>query len=82
LSIFEKDRHIFVDLLTGKSTCNIKNEDGVIETVEYASENVDSVMDELSEFICSIKGEKTPCVRGEDGLKALALANRIKEHIA
>jgi predicted dehydrogenase len=82
LSIFEKDRHIFVDLLTGKSTCNIKNEDGVIETVEYASENVDSVMDELSEFICSIKGEKTPCVRGEDGLKALMLANRIKEQIA
>jgi predicted dehydrogenase len=82
LSIFEKDRHIFVDLLTGKSTCNIKNEDGVIETLEYASENMDSVMDELSEFICAIKGEKIPCVRGEDGLKALLLANRIKEHIA
>ena len=81
LSVFEEDRHIFVDLLTGKATCNIKNEDGAIETVEYTSENIDSVMDELSEFICSIKGEKTPCVKGEDGLKALVLANRIKEHI-
>jgi len=82
MSIFEKDRHIFVDLLTGKSTCNIKNRDGVIETLEYVSESMDSVMDELSEFICSIKGEKTPSVRGEDGLKALLLANRIKERIA
>ncbi len=82
ISIFEKDRHIFVDLLTGRSTCNIKNQYGIIETLEYASEGVDSVMDELSEFIYSIKGEKTPSVRGEDGLKALLLANRIKEHIA
>jgi predicted dehydrogenase len=82
LSIFEKDRHIFVDLLSGKSTCNTKNEGGLIETVEYVSENMDSVMDELSEFICALKGEKIPCVRGEDGVKALMLANRIKEHIA
>ena len=82
LSVFEEDRHIYVDLLTGKSTCNIKNEDGSIETLEYVSKKMDAVLDELSEFICSIKGEKTPCVKGEDGLKALLLANRIKEHIA
>jgi predicted dehydrogenase len=82
LSIFEEDRHIFVDLLSGQSTCNIKNPDGVIETLEYASEKMDAVTDELSEFMCSIKGEKKPCVGGEDGLRALRLASQIKEHIA
>ncbi|MCX5807710.1 MAG: Gfo/Idh/MocA family oxidoreductase [Proteobacteria bacterium] len=81
ISVFEKDRNVYIDLLNGKSVCNIKNGDGVIETVEYVSEKIDSVMDELLEFIFSIKGEKTPSVRGEDGLKALMLANRIKEHI-
>lgn len=81
ISVFEKDRFIFVDLLNGRSVCNIKNGDGIIETTEFVSEKIDSVMDELSDFICSIKGEKTPCVRGEDGLKALMLANLIKEHI-
>jgi predicted dehydrogenase len=81
ISVFEKDRNVYIDLLNGKSMCNIKNGDGEIETVEYVSEKIDSVMDELLEFIFSIKGEKTPSVRGEDGLKALMLANRIKEHI-
>ena len=81
LSVFEKDRNVYIDLLNGKSVCNLKKESGKIETIEYISENIDSVMDELLEFISSIKGEKTPSVKGEDGLKALMLANRIKEHI-
>jgi predicted dehydrogenase len=82
LSVFENDRNVYIDLLNGRTVCNIKNADGRIETIEYVSENIDSVKDELLEFVSSIKGEKTPSVRGEDGLKALMLANRIKEHIA
>jgi predicted dehydrogenase len=82
LSVFEKDRNTYIDMLNGKTVCNIKNGNGMIETKEYASENIDSVKDELLEFISSIKGERTPSVRGEDGLKALMLADRIKEHIA
>ncbi len=70
------------DLLNGKATLNIKNKEGVIETTEYVAEKMDSVMDELTDFVCSIKGEKTSCARGEDGLRALALADRIKKHIA
>jgi predicted dehydrogenase len=79
--VFEKDRNVYIDMLNGKSVLNIKNGDGEIETTEYVSEKIDSVMDELLEFVFSIKGEKKPSVRGEDGLKALMLANRIKEHI-
>jgi predicted dehydrogenase len=82
ISVFEKDRNIYIDMLNGKSLCNIKNGDGRIETMEYVSEKIDSVMDELSEFISSIKGEKTPSVSGRDGLKALILADLIKENIA
>jgi len=81
ISIFEKDRNLYIDLLNGKYVCNIKDKNGNIETTEHVSEKIDSVMDELSEFISSIKGEKTPSVTGKDGLKALILADRIKENI-
>ncbi|MCX5813730.1 MAG: Gfo/Idh/MocA family oxidoreductase [Proteobacteria bacterium] len=81
ISIFETDRNVYIDLLNGKYLCNIKNMNGNIETTEHVSEKIDSVMDELSEFISSIKGGKTPSVTGKDGLKALILADRIKENI-
>ncbi len=82
LSVFEKDKNIYIDLLNGKSIFNIKKGDNNIETSEYVSDKIDSVMEELLEFVSSIKGEKKPSVRGEDGLKALILANQIKENIA
>jgi predicted dehydrogenase len=81
ISIFEKDRSLYIDLLNGKYLCNIKDKNGNIETIEHVSEKIDSVMDELSEFISSIKGGKTPSVTGKDGLNALILADRIKENI-
>jgi len=82
ISIFEKNRNLYIDLLNGKYVCNIKDKNGNIETTEHVSEKIDSVMDELSEFISSIKREKIPCIKGEDGLKALIIADLIKEHIA
>ncbi len=81
ISIFEKNRNLYIDLLNGKYVCNIKDKNGNIETTEHVSEKIDSVMDELSEFISSIKGGKTPSVTGKDGLNALILADRIKENI-
>jgi predicted dehydrogenase len=81
ISIFEKDRSLFIDLLNGKYVCNIKDKNGNIETTEHVSEKIDSVMDELLEFTSSIKGRKTPSVTGKDGLRALILADRIKENI-
>ena len=82
ITIFEKDKQYFVDLLSGRLTNKINKQDGNIETLEYQAEKVDSVKEELSEFICSIKGDKTPCVGGREGLKALVVAEQIKEYIA
>ena len=53
-----------------------------MDTAEYIAAHIDPVQDELSEFIHSIKGKKTPSVTGVDGLKALMLATKIKEYIA
>lgn len=80
--VFEKDRYFYIDLLNGSLVSTIRNKSGKIETTEYTTEKVDSVKSELIEFIHSIKGEQNPTVRGEDGLRALTLANQIKQYIA
>jgi predicted dehydrogenase len=82
LTIYEHDKSISIDLLQGKCVSIIKNRNGKVGTTEYIAAKIDPVQEELSEFINSIKGGKTPTVTGVDGLKALILAARIKEYIA
>jgi predicted dehydrogenase len=82
LTIYEQDKSLSIDLLQGKYTIITRNNDGNVDTVEYIADHIDPVQDELSEFINSIRGKKTPSVTGVDGLKALMLAARIKEYIA
>jgi predicted dehydrogenase len=82
LAIYEHDKSISIDLLQGKCISIIKNSNGKVDTTEYTAAKIDPVQEELSEFINSIKGGKTPTVTGADGLKALMLAASIKEYIA
>jgi predicted dehydrogenase len=82
ITIFEKNKQYFVDLLNGRLTGKTKKQDGSIETLEYEADKVDSVKEELSEFIYSIRGDKTPCVGGKEGLRALVIAEQIKAYIA
>lgn len=81
ITIFEKNKQYFVDLLNGRLTGKTKKQDGSIETLEYEADKVDSVKEELSEFIYSIRGDKTPCVGGKEGLRALVIAEQIKAYI-
>jgi predicted dehydrogenase len=82
LTIYENDKSLSIDLLQGRLVSIIKNSSGDVETSEYTASTIDPVRDELSEFINSIKEGKTPTVTGLDGLKALAVADKIKEYIA
>ena len=82
ITIYEEDKSFSIDLLQGKFVSLVKNSDGTVDTTEYTATHVDPVQEELLEFIDSIQGKKTPSVTGIDGLKALVLANRIKEYIA
>lgn len=82
ITIFEKNKQYFVDLLNGRLTGKTKKQDGSVETLEYEADKVDSVKEELSEFIYSIRGDKTPCVGGKEGLRALVIAEQIKAYIA
>ncbi len=82
LTIYENDKSHTIDLLQGKYVNFIRNHNGKVDTSEYTAEKIDSVKEELIEFIDSIKGKKTPSVTGADGLKALVLVDRIKEYIA
>jgi predicted dehydrogenase len=82
LTIYEKDKSISIDLLQGRCVSITRNNNGNVDTAEYVATHIDPVQGELSEFIDSIKGKKTPSVTGLDGLKALILATRIKKYIA
>lgn len=82
LTVFEKGRSFCIDFMQGKLTINTKKHGGGIHIKEYASDRIDPVQDELTEFIRAIKGNTQPGITGEDGLRALILANRIRQHIA
>jgi predicted dehydrogenase len=82
VTIYEKNKSLSIDLLQGRCVSIIRNGNGNVDTAEYVAAHIDPVHEELSEFIGSIRGKKTPSVTGLDGLKALMLAARIKEYIA
>jgi len=82
ITIYETDKSFTIDLLSGKCISIVKTGQGTTDTKEYAATRSDAVLDELQEFIDSIKGYRTPSVTGHDGLKALMLAARIKDYIA
>lgn len=82
LTIFEKDRNFFVDLLNRRVVINMKIDGGNIDTKEYLADQTDAVKHEITAFIQSITEGTNPTVKGEDGLKALALADQIKRYIA
>lgn len=82
LAIFEKNRSLFVDLLNRKVILTEKNNGGGIVAEEHGVDQTDAVRHEVAGFIHSIVEGIAPAVTGEDGLKALILADHIKRYIA
>jgi predicted dehydrogenase len=82
LAIFEKNQNLFIDLLNRKVIFSVKKNGGVIHTEEYSVDPIDAVKYEITAFIESIDKGTSPLVKGEDGLRALALADQIKQYIA
>lgn len=82
MRVYERDRHFFIDLLTGKLTVMTRHSKGTIETSEYETGPSDAVRAELLEFVNSMKGTAAPTVTGEDGLLALELAGRISGYVS
>jgi predicted dehydrogenase len=82
IAIFEKERYFSADLLGGKLVVASRAKDGTLETIDFEPPKADSVKEELTEFVQSIRGEAKPSVTGDDGLNALLLADLIDHHIA
>jgi predicted dehydrogenase len=82
LTVFEKGRSFCIDFMQGKLTTGTKKHGGGIHIEEYTSDRIDPVQDELTGFIKAMKGNAQQGVTGEDGLGALILANKIRQHIA
>ena len=82
ITVFEKDRYLFMDLLNCSLTVCTKDQEKGIETKETFLSRTDAVESELAEFISAIRNGTLPTVSGEDGLKAVIVANDITDHIA
>jgi predicted dehydrogenase len=82
LTIFEKDQNFFIDLLNRRVVFSAKKNSDHINTEEYFVDPIDAVKYEITAFIQSIDKHAGPIVKGEDGLRALALADQIKKYIA
>ena len=79
--IFQKDRYFDLDLLKGRMTAFTRGNNGSVQLEEYQAERLDPVKDELKEFVRAIQEKRQPQVEGKHGLKALVLANLIREAI-
>ncbi len=78
LRIFQKSGYISIDFL-GKRATFIKK-----ETLEYevlSGHEVDPLFEELKSFVECVRERKRPLVSGEDGLRALEVAEMIKKEI-
>ncbi len=82
ITIYEKDRHIAIDLLQGTCVSLVKKSGETAETIEYVGPKSDAVQTELTEFADAITGKKKPSVRGIDGSRALSLAVRVNNVIS
>lgn len=82
LTIFEKDQIFFIDLLNRRVVFSAKKNGNHINTEEYFVDPIDAVKYEITAFIQSIDKHTGPIVKGEDGFRALALADQIKQYIA
>jgi predicted dehydrogenase len=82
MAVFEKDRYFDMDLMSGRLIVAAKSGENAMETVEQETPKADSVARELTEFVEAMNGKGKPSVSGEDGLKALKLANFIEKQIA
>jgi len=82
LTIFEKNQNLFIDLLNRRVIFTVKKNGGGTDTEEYSIDPIDAVKYEIADFIESINKGTSPIVKGEDGLRALALADQIKQYIA
>ena len=82
LTVFEANQIFFIDLLNRRVVYSAKEQNKDIDTEEYTVDPIDAVKYEISLFIQSILTGTAPIVRGEDGLRALTLADQVKQHIA
>jgi len=77
-TVFERGRAVYIDLLNGRLSVNIKKQEREIETLDYEAGKIDSVREELKEFVDSIQGRARPTVDGTAGLMALEIVNLIR----
>lgn len=79
--VFEKDRYYALNLAAGEMFSVKKGAQGKPESHTYRASRQDPVHDELRAFVRAIRQRGDALVDGEDGLRALLLADRITGEI-
>lgn len=85
--VFEKDKYLSIDF--GKGSVDLLTKTGEwggpvppLNHESWSLEKGDALLSETKSFIECVKEKKRPIVSGEDGLKALRLAEQITETIS
>ncbi len=78
LRVFQKSGYISIDFL-GKKATFIKKE--TLEYEVFSGHEVDPLFEELKSFVECVRERKRPLVSGEDGLRALEVAEMIKKEV-
>jgi predicted dehydrogenase len=81
MEIVQKDRFISLNLALGTMFCAEKVSKGKCAIRSYTATHPDPVNDELRAFLRATKGTGEVLVSGEDGLRALIIADAITEEI-
>lgn len=86
LRVWERDRYVSLDYLEQEAVCYRLVRDAAaglpqIRREELGFEREEPLKRELVDFLDSVAARRRPQVSGEDGLRALELANRILESL-
>lgn len=82
IRIFQGDSYLSLDYFNQTIDISQKGENNTIKKTSVPVEKKEPLKEELRDFLDCIKYNRQPRVRGEDGLKALQLANMICENLS
>ncbi|MGD0229385.1 MAG: Gfo/Idh/MocA family oxidoreductase [Syntrophorhabdales bacterium] len=80
-TVVEEGGYFSLDLSAGHMLSAKRGKNGSVEVRTFRARHPDPVYDELRAFVRAVRHGLNVVVRGEDGLRALILANAIKDEI-
>lgn len=79
--VFSADAYVSMDFIANTVDICRRDENNRIVTETLPAASIDSLLEQAREFLDCIQTGRTPTVRGEDGLRALRIAEEVSRQI-